>query len=263
MRKFFRYIICIVAYKNHYDLIKCLETLHNINDYHVVIVNNFSDDESLEKIRSIALQYKCDFISRENNGYGAGNNAGIEYALNNFDFDYLIISNPDIQIESFLEYDNTNAVYAPVIITKNGKQQNPYWCMQNSVSEYLLYIGMRYNLSFLCMFAWGINKLLREFYLLKTNKSTDRFHAIYACHGAFFIIGRNVLEKIIPIYDENMFLFSEEALLAVKLKKAGIKIFFDKETKVLHSEDGSMLFSRVSVKEEERKSYIYYYENRK
>ena len=32
-------------------------------------------------------------------GYGAGNNRGVEYAFNNYNFDYIVISNADIIIE--------------------------------------------------------------------------------------------------------------------------------------------------------------------
>lgn len=37
----------------------------------------------------------------ENKGYSYGNNRGIEYCHNNYEYDYIIISNPDIIIKKF------------------------------------------------------------------------------------------------------------------------------------------------------------------
>lgn len=262
MKTKFKYIVCIVVYRNYNDLVTCLNTLYLIDNYRIIIINNFYDNNTKNKIKQVADKYNCDFINQENKGYGAGNNTGIKYALDNYDFEYLIISNPDIQIKKFLNHEDVNNVYAPIIRTTRGKNQNPYWYIYNPVAEYMLYIGMKYNINILCLFAWGMNKLFREIFLYN-NKKSERYSLIYACHGAFFVIGKKALEKIVPLYDENMFLFSEEALLAQKLKKAGIKIFLDQKVEIMHSEDGSMSLGTISIKEEEKKSYIYYYENRK
>ena len=69
------------------------------------------------------------------------------------------------------------------------------------------------------------------------------------------------LDLLFPIYDENMFLFSEEDVLAYKLKREGISTNYTENMKIIHKEDGSIKKSNLSVKEEVRKSGIYFYEH--
>ena len=78
------------------------------DSYRVIIVNNYYDDETKDNVFNIACNYDCDFINANNDGYGAGNNRGIELAMAKYKFKYLIVSNTDIEILSFdykiLEY---------------------------------------------------------------------------------------------------------------------------------------------------------------
>jgi len=119
--------IILLNYNGADDTIECLESLSKITypNYNIVIVDNNSPDDSVEKILSylkekkenfeffendeIALENKKEakkitFIkSRENNGYGHGNNIGIKYALNH-GADYVLVLNNDTVVEpDFLE----------------------------------------------------------------------------------------------------------------------------------------------------------------
>ena len=71
---------------------------------------------------------------------------------------------------------------------------------------------------------------------------------------------KSVFEKLGLIYDENMFLFSEEAYLAHLFANANIKTVLTKYIEILHKEDGSMKLSKIDEDGEGRKSIIYYYE---
>jgi GT2 family glycosyltransferase len=81
-----------------------------------------------------------------------------------------------------------------------------------------------------------------------------------AAHGAFVIYSRDIFDKIGLPYDENMFLFAEESLLAHVLWEKQITIIMTKDIKILHYEDGSMNAANVRQEEERKKSIIYYYE---
>ena len=63
------------------------------------------------------------------------------------------------------------------------------------------------------------------------------------------------------VYDENIFLFAEEMVLAAKARKLCLNTFFLKEISVFHKEDGSMNMSEVSLQGELAKGNIYYYEH--
>lgn len=95
-------IFVVVVYRNTLDIIDFLKSVNDkVIDYKVIIVNNYFDNETKEQFEQIAKENNCDFINCENRGYGAGNNTGIRYAMKNYDFDFLTISNPDIIIQSF------------------------------------------------------------------------------------------------------------------------------------------------------------------
>ena len=93
-------VFVVLVYRNTDDLKDFF--LHNhIKNSHVIVVNSYYDDVSEGDFRKIAEDNGASFISVPNKGYGAGNNRGIEYALEHFNFDFLVISNADIQISKF------------------------------------------------------------------------------------------------------------------------------------------------------------------
>lgn len=260
---YFKYVFCILTYKNTEDIKECLTSIEEkVCDYKVVIVNSYFDDESKKTIKKIALNNNCDFINVPNKGYGAGNNAGIKYINENYDYEYIIISNPDIIIKKFDldELTKGHNVIAPLIITRSGKNQNPYWLLKNSLSEYMLYKSMKTNNKFLFFVSVAINKLLREVGLFFFKISTKKDCRIYGAHGSFFLISKDAIEKIGILFDEKMFLFAEEALLAHEFEEKHIPVFLTKKIKIYHKEDGSVSVSEINENSISRESIIYYYE---
>lgn len=259
-----KYVFVILVYKNTEDIKEYIKNIRKLNiNREIIIVNSYYDDESKNIFNSIAKNNNCTFINVENKGYGYGNNRGIEYANKNFDYDYIIISNPDISINEFDETNlekYNNCVIGPVIKTKNGKNQNPYWYIENKLAEKLIYLGYK-NLSKVSLYSGIIwNKIIREISLKKFNFSNKKFQKVFAVHGSFLILPKRVLNKIGMPYDEDMFLFAEEAYLAHLLKKHNIDTYITKDISVVHHEDGSMSVSSINEKDEARKSVIKYYE---
>lgn len=272
---FYNYVFCVVVYRNVNDLIELLNSIKNEvkESYHVIIVNNFFDIDSEEKIRKIAEEYKCDFVHSENKGYGAGNNIAISYALENYCFQYVIVANPDIIINRwdtpFLQHyaEEVGGIIAPDIITATGKIQNPHTVKYCLSAKKLVYVGLKNNNKLLLYVGIAIGKIQRAIFMKQFKGKNRDISSIYAAHGAFVIIGRESIEKIraiqlYPIYDENMFLFAEEDVLAWKAKRANVKTNFTDRIKIYHKEDGSMKF-RNDINEAVRNSCLYAYENYK
>lgn len=73
--------------------------------------------EYIKKINELADEYDCDYLSVENKGYSYGNNQGIKFVLENYEYDFIVISNPDVLIE---RYDSSslskNGITAPIIV---------------------------------------------------------------------------------------------------------------------------------------------------
>ena len=72
---------------------------------------------------------------------------------------------------------------------------------------------------------------------------------------------RQICSLIASLYDENMFLFAEEGVLAYKTRKQGMITVYEDTIVVKHKEDGSMKLADLSISDELRKANIYFYEN--
>ncbi|MDE7084560.1 MAG: glycosyltransferase [Clostridia bacterium] len=258
-------VFSVVIYRNTDDLAEFLESVkQNVKpDYRVILVNNYYDGESRDRAKKIAGENGCDFIDSKNNGYGSGNNRAVEYALEHYDFEYFIVSNPDIVIKKFdcKELSKIkDGVLAPEIITVNGKRQNPMYVRDLRTANKRIYRGLKNNKKFPFYFGIGQNKIVRGWHNAFYKLSRKTTHKIYQAHGSFVIFTNSCLQQTGAPYDENMFLFAEESYLAHKLKEKNIPTRYCSFISVVHKEDGSMKF-RSDISDQLKKSNLYFYEN--
>lgn len=260
---YYKHVFVVLTYRNTKDLVGFLDSLEKcVESYKVIIVNSFYDDKSRDEFENIAVKHGCDFINVPNKGYSSGNNRGIDYAKEKYEFDYLIISNPDIIVKKFLlPEENQPAIYCGKITTLSGKLQNPMHVVENKLSEYFVYKGMKKNNKFLFYSGITISKIFRTMFNLKIKISHRERFKIFAAHGSFFVFSRKAVEVIKPAFDEKMFLFSEEHVLAKRAKKQNIPIYYLKSVECIHKEDGSMNLWNGNINEELKKSVIYCYES--
>ena len=257
--KEYKFVAVVLTYRNSNDLIECIDSMHDkIPSCKVIVVNAFYDDASMNAIRDVAVSKDCDFINIENKGYGYGNNAGIEFANTHYKYEYIIISNPDITIEKF-DSDRflPNSIYAPQIITRIGRQQNPMVMKRNRSSEFCVYYGFKKDIKLFIMFGLALSKLSNWWHKLFKKDN----YKIYQAHGSFVIIHQEAIKKMHPIYDEAMFLFAEEGLLAYKALSEKVETYFTKDVVIHHKEDGSMSLADFTIDNELKKANIYFYEN--
>ena len=65
---------------------------------YIILVDNHSQDDSRQKLQQLACEHeKIQLVFlEENGGYGKGNNAGVRFAAEENQADYVLISNPDV-----------------------------------------------------------------------------------------------------------------------------------------------------------------------
>lgn len=263
---YYKYIFVILVYRNTGDLVECINSIRdNVSSYKIIVVNAFYDDATRNEVERIASKYDCVFINIENKGYSYGNNKGIEFALENYAFDHVIISNPDIVIEKFDDsFISENFVYdiiAPHIIAASGRAQNPAMFRRLLLAEYLIYCGYKKNSRFLLMCGLTISKIVRELISCLKKIRKQHVYGIYCAHGSFLLLSKRVVESLRPVYDNRLFLFGEEGILAIRAKDAHFKTCYSDYISIKHKEDGSMKLSNLSINGEMKKSNIFYYEN--
>lgn len=255
--KTFEFIFVVLVYRNVGDLRDFFEHF-TMPRSKVIVVNSYYDDSSELEFRTIAETNHADYLSVPNNGYGTGNNRGIEYALKEYQFRYLVISNADITIESLcMDSVIPHAINAPNIITITGKKQNPHTPFYLRFLEKIKYYGFSTNRYPVVLLGCALNKILREcFYVMNKINGYNRIHAP---HGAFLILPYDELKKMAPLFNEQMFLFAEEDHLAMLAKTNHVEVRYNPKIIVHHKEDGSVQYTPdSSLLAISRSSYLAY-----
>ena len=259
-KEYYDCIFVLLVYANTDDIKEYIKSLEQYEfSRKLIIVNSYYDDASMEDARTVANTYSCDFINVENKGYSAGNNRGIEYAREHYDYEYLIVSNTDMLVEKF-DYDYLKSlgkgVIGPKIITNTGKNQNPFYVDKKRFprAEYL-FMKNRNRLGYFSII--GLNKIVKWLFFTKCFILRRHEAKIYAVHGSFIIFHKSAIDKLGTVFDENMFLFCEEMALAEEMRIKHIPVTYTNRLVIHHKEDGSMGFLNGSMYEEEVKSNGY------
>lgn len=254
-------VFCVLAYKNSMDLQEFIASVYKECrfKYRIIVVNSYFDDETLNAIKVVADNYKCDFLNVPNNGYGAGNNKGIEFAIKKYGFSFLVVCNPDTIVKNFdmnsvIEYKTEEVILAPNVVCASGKRQNPAIGKYSAKALKLICSGYKKDKKLTLYRGLAINKINRLLFLLKKKNSGKR---IFQAHGSFVIFSRSALEKLMPVYDENIFLFCEEMDLAFKARANNVETIYIPEIDIYHKEDGSMKLTNLNIYNEEKKSCLY------
>jgi GT2 family glycosyltransferase len=215
--------VIIVNYNNS---LECISYIHNylfhqnnIN-LQVVIVDNNSHDDSVKILQNT---FRCNnniiiLKSNFNKGFSNANNIGLKY-FENLNIEYILISNSDIILKDrnlcFTLIKNLNnlsnaAFISPLMLNKNEKiLYQSYWGRSN-----LLFIILRSSLLFNLIYEKLII-IYRHFYYSISKKN---ILITYALPGSFFI-GKLTTFKNLNYFDDNVFLYHEENILAEKVFK--------------------------------------------
>lgn len=211
--------LVILNYLSYEDTVSCVDRLISFNkNFHIIVVDNKSPDDSYEKL--VDKYFNRDgidlILSEENRGYSAGNNLGMKYAIEKYGVDTVAILNPDVIIPGVevlsvmlerLYSDQSFAVIGGSTIS-DGEQYNP-------------------NTS-----AWDIPtvKELYRGHSLKKKETPIRIRTLIAPKlaqvdcvvGCFFLAKVKCMQEV-GFLDENVFLYNEENILGIRLKRKGYK----------------------------------------
>lgn len=239
--KKYKYLFVVLVYKN-IDVLRDFFLSLNLHDFKVIVVNSYYDEQSLNECKEVSIANHADFLPIENKGFGYGNNVGTKYAMDKYEFDYLILSNSDIHILD-LEYLNSLSDYQGIIAPQtkmvSGKNQNPNAPCRISLNFYLFHIAYKYNLKVILRIAQAIGRLFRELFLIYSRYSKQKIYKVYSCHGSFIIFSQYAVKRLYPFFCDEMFLYNEELYLAEKARSYQIPICYIPKIRILHMEGAS------------------------
>jgi len=198
--------IIIVKYRSEKYLPQCLASIKRKKEWEVIVVDN----------------------DKENIGYGPACNKGAKKAKGK----YLFFLNPDTVVQpgaierlvKFLKDHRNVGIVAPLLLNKNKK---PY-PLQGTAE--LTPLRALFGFSFLNK-LWSNNPISKEYWLADWDKK--RIKEVAVVPGSALMIRKEVFEKV-GGFDEKFFLFFEEPDLCKRVRKAGWRIFFQPQAKVIH-----------------------------
>lgn len=214
--------IVILNWNGAEDTLACLRSLESLSypNFHVVVVDNGSTDDSLFKLRAYANPYPFILLETGNNlGYAGGNNVGTRYALEK-NADFVLVLNNDTTVASDLIEQLIDSARrnpdAGVFSARVMYFDNP---------EVVWFDGARWNESALQLEWPGQGAIESE---LGTNEhDTD-----YACGAALFF--RAEVARKIGLLDEQFFLVWEEVDWCFHARKAGWRNIVVPAAKIWH-----------------------------
>ena len=215
--------VLIVSYNSKRDLEECIPSVLHSHDpgisTRLVLVDNASTDGSAELVAQRFAQVDL-LISAENRGFAGGNNLGWQHiSLNYPNVKYLCLLNPDTIVKSgwltpLVDYIETNDQIASV---QPKVMLHPQTDRFNTVGNQSHFLG---------------------FGLVSAYGQVDRSQ--YDCpswidyaSGAAMIVRVSLLHRF-GLFEEEMFMYLEDADLSWKLRQSGWKVAYVPHSVVYH-----------------------------
>ena len=254
--------IVILNYLNVNDTIECVDSLlqQEESSYQVVLVDNCSHNGSFEVlVEKYEQEPAIDIIQTTGNlGYAKGNNAGIVFLKEKYNIQNMLILNNDTIFTdptylSFLQQypiDTSVGAIGTKIIGKDGVNQNPRYDSTNL--KRVLKDSVYFSLD-----EFGIIKYYQKLKatikkdtqsdISQSINQSDKKNEEYFLHGSAIFLTENYLSKANGFYPDT-FLYYEENILAIIMKKLDLKMVYDSNKEIYHKEDQSSAMSFDNVK---------------
>jgi GT2 family glycosyltransferase len=210
----------------------------------ILIVDNASDTDdftSLEK--NLSLVDGVTLIrSTSNLGYFGGLNLGLE-KLEKENYNYILIGNNDLTFEktflselNHIHLTSDILVLAPDVVTVNGFHQNPL-CAERMSMFRKWGLRLYYTNYYYGRFTYHVVQFLKK--QIKPNRKLMESRTIYMGIGAAYILTPEFFKHFPKLWDD-VFLWSEEALLAGQIDSVKGKMLYCPGLIIHHAENTSV-----------------------
>lgn len=248
----------------------------------ILVVDNHSSDDSWEQLAVL----EADRTSREkqqdgkpeekgpavhlirtghNGGYGAGNQAGIDYAVEHLSPDYIIIANPDIhvsdvcilRVKEALAHQENAAAASALVRSPEGKRLFSYWDLLPMWKDLL-------DTEPLC------RRIFKPWLITPVGRlprgADGRSRVVGALPGSFFMLKMRCFNRreAGSLFDKNIFLYYEEKVLGRKLQSMGLAELLVGDVSYVHAHSVSVDKSLRTMAAKQKilhRSKLYYYKN--
>jgi GT2 family glycosyltransferase len=218
--------IAIVNYNTREHLQACLASVQVAGACNVIVVDNASDDGSVEMVRAI-YPWVTLCANRTNPGYGAAANQAVASCST----PYILLLNSDTRLQAgalealndYLDRHPRAAIVGPHLINPDGSLQASCYPPPTPLSLFL----EESTLGRLIRFVPG----LRSHYLRSWSHTHTKL--VPWVLGAALAIRREAFEAV-GGFDKSFFMYFEEVDLCYRLRTAGWQVHFAPVTTIKH-----------------------------
>jgi len=243
----------IVNYKQKKLLKECIcSAFSNFRSYpfEIIIVNNSTEEDLLKLKSSVDSSFNLRIINNENTGYSKANNLGAEKAKGK----YILFLNPDTLIENDFLKQLVNHFENIKFGAVGLKVMYPDGTFQVSFGKEISVLNEYRNKKIEKLYSKG---KLRKIYKLEKKYKTVR--KVDWVSGVALFIRKKVFEEVNG-FDENYFLYYEDADLCKRLKNKGYENYFYPFSKIVHYKGeitNKEFFNNVYNRFKESQSFYY------
>lgn len=215
--------IVLLNYKNYEDTYACIESIDKCGYFQegiqVIIVDNFSPDESYQKLKLIENNFITVLQSEYNGGFSYGNNIGIRYAME-CGADYVLLINND------------------TLVTVGMVDRLIAACQKNGDEAIVSSKILRYPETNIIWYGGGdVSKITFKTKHIGINcKDCDKYSKIYSTKyicGCCMLISRKVINAI-GLLPEEYFMYCEDLDYSLLATRNNIKLVYCGEATLYH-----------------------------
>lgn len=244
--------IILINYKDYAKrfIADCRDSFRKINypkdKYIVYIVDNATSMESQNYLKEMYPEAIV-IPNKENSGWGAGNNRGIEMAFKDGCED-IVLSNMDVYVEedwltqlvSAAYSDPTIGVVQSKLFLHPPKQDGTFFI--NSLGNSFHYLGFG--------FSAGGNK--------PDDPSIKNIKDINYSSGASMYVKREVFNKV-GLFEENFFMYHDDIEFCFKARQAGYRVVLSPKSVMYHKHEFGRSIRQYFYMERNRFLVLFYF----
>lgn len=246
--------IVIVNYNAKSYLEACLQsinkTINSIN-YEVFVVDNNSS-ESIEDMMESKFPGVKLILNNSNEGYAKANNKAIKKCSGKY---ILLLNNDTVLLPgaidilySFIEKSPDIGIVGPQTLSDQQTLQESFCKTPNLLTEF--FRKTIYNRSIKKRDSFWGKKLYQEY---------QREQEVDWVTGACMMIRKEAIVDV-DLFDDNFFMYFEDADLCCKVREKGWKVKYTPSAKIIHYVGRSRETNKMKVAKEYRVSQLYFYQ---
>ena len=246
----------VLNYNGDQVTINCVKSLLEHYPKSIIcIVDNNSTVHTIDHIKEVFKNSTNIKILKANKNYGfaIGNNIGITY-LREKDVKYIAVVNNDtiFQSDNLLlnlnNLENDIGVVSLQLNNKDNTKQIPYGLIKNPYKDYIKTGLLNF---FILTKIFYVAKFIKNLFVrhkkLNSNVNINYNNYDFIISGAAFILTPNFFKHYNQLFNKT-FLYCEEHILSIYLKKSNLKTKLINDSKIIHLESQTAQLSSYSKK---------------